>query len=221
MKVSRSKTEYMCMNEIGNGGTVKMEGFEVAKVKEFKYLESTVQSNGECRSEVKKRVQAGWNSWRRVTGVLCDKRITARMKGKVYKTVIKPALVYSLETVALSKGQEKELEVAELKMLRYSLGVTKLDKIRSEYIRGTAHVRRLRDKLREGRLRWYGHMMRREEEYIGKRMLRMELPGRRKRGRPKRRFMDAVKEDMRVAGVTDDVVWDRLEWRRKIRCGDP
>ena len=46
MKVSRNKTEYMCMNEIGNGRTVKMEGFEVAKVKEFKYLESTVQSNG-------------------------------------------------------------------------------------------------------------------------------------------------------------------------------
>ena len=68
-----------------------------------------MQSNGECRSEVKKRVQAGWDSWRRVTGVLCDKRITAVMKGKVYKTVIKPALVYSLETVALSKGQEKEI----------------------------------------------------------------------------------------------------------------
>ena len=63
--------------------------------------------------------------------------------------------------------------------------------------------------------------MRMEEEYIGKRMLRMELPGRRKRGRPKRRFMDAVKEDMRVAGATDDIVWDRLEWRRKILNGTP
>ena len=51
--------------------------------------------------------------------------------------------------------------------------------------------------------------------------LRMELPGRRKRGRPKRKFMDAVKEDMRIAGVTDNIVWDRLEWRKKIRCGDP
>ena len=91
--------------------------------------------------------------------MLCDKKIAAVMKGKVYKTVIKAVLVYSLETVALSKGQENELEVTELKMLRYSLGVTKLDKIRSECIRGTAHVRRLRDKLREGRLRWYGHTM--------------------------------------------------------------
>ena len=32
--------------------------------------------------------------------------------------------------------------------------------------------------------------------------------------------MDAVKEDMRVAGVTDDIVWDRLEWRKKICCGN-
>ena len=39
--------------------------------------------------------------------MLCNKRITAIMKGKVYKTVIKPALVYSLETVTLSEGQEK------------------------------------------------------------------------------------------------------------------
>ena len=143
---------------------------------------------------MKNRIQAGWNGWRRVTGVLCDRRVTARMKGKVYKTEVRPVLMYGSETVALTKGQEKELEMAELKMLRFSLGVTKLDKIRNEFIRGTAHVRRLGDKMREGRLRWNGHIIRREEDYIGNRVLRMELPGRRKRGRPKRRYMDFVKE---------------------------
>ena len=45
-------------------------------------------------------------------------------------------------------------------------------------------------------------------------MLRMELTGKRKRGRPKRRFMDVVKEDMAE-------VEDRSNWRWKIRCGDP
>ena len=125
---------------------------------------------------MKNRIQAGWNGWRRVTGVLCDRRVTARMKGKVYKTVVRPALMYGLETAALTKGEEKEMEVAELKMLRFSLGVTKLDKIRKEFIRGTVHVRRLGDKMREGRLRWCGHIMRREEDYIGNRMLRMEIP---------------------------------------------
>ncbi|KAK3525604.1 hypothetical protein QTP70_000427 [Hemibagrus guttatus] len=187
MKVSRSKTEYMSVNEREGSGTVRLQGEEVKKVQEFKYLGSTVQSNGECGKEVKKRVQAGWNGWRKVSGVLCDRKISARIKGKVYRTVVRPAMLYGLETVSLRKRQESELEVAELKMLRFSLGVTRLDRIRNEYIRGTAHVGRLGDKVREARLRWFGHVQRRESEYIGRRMLDMELPGRRQRGRPKRR----------------------------------
>ncbi|KAK3511488.1 hypothetical protein QTP70_009004 [Hemibagrus guttatus] len=118
MKVSRSKTEYMCVNEREGSGTVRLQGEEVKKVQEFKYLGSTVQSNGECGKEVKKRVQAGWNGWRKVSGVLCDRKISARIKGKVYRTVLRLAMLYGLETVSLRKRQESELEVAELKMLR-------------------------------------------------------------------------------------------------------
>ncbi|KAK3563841.1 hypothetical protein QTP86_002731 [Hemibagrus guttatus] len=166
MKVSRSKTEYMCVNEREGSGTVRLQGEEVKKVQEFKYLGSTVQSNGECGKEVKKRVQAGWNGWRKVSGVLCDQKISARIKGKVYRTVVRPAMLYGLETVSLRKRQESELEVAELKMLRFSLGVTRLDRIRNEYIRGTAHVGRLGDKVREARLRWFGHVQRRERKAV-------------------------------------------------------
>ncbi|KAK3567826.1 hypothetical protein QTP86_027231 [Hemibagrus guttatus] len=110
MKVSRSKTEYMCVNEREGSGTVRLQGEEVKKVQEFKYLGSTVQSNGEGGKEVKKRVQAGWNGWRKVSGVLCDQKISARIKGKVYRTVVRPAMLYGLETVSLRKRQESELE---------------------------------------------------------------------------------------------------------------
>ncbi|KAK3516274.1 hypothetical protein QTP70_008651 [Hemibagrus guttatus] len=160
MKVSRSKTEYMCVNETVGSGTVRLQG----EVQEFKYLGSTVQSNGECGKEVKKRVQGGWNGWRKVSGVLCDRKISARIKGKVYRTVVRPVMLYGLETVSLRKRQESELEVAELKMLRFSLGVTRLDNIMNEYIRGTAHVGRLGDKVRGARLRWFGHVQKRERE---------------------------------------------------------
>ncbi|KAK3527442.1 hypothetical protein QTP86_022668, partial [Hemibagrus guttatus] len=209
MKVSGSKTEYMCVNEREGSGTVRLQGEEVKKVQEFKYLGSTVQSNGECGKEVKKRVQAGWNGWRKVWGVLCDRKISARIKGKVYRTVVRAAMLYGLETVSLRKRQESELEVAELKMLRFSLGVTRLDRIRNEYIRGTAHVGRLGDKVREARLRWFGHVQRRESEYIGRRMLDMELPGRRQRGRPKRRYMDGINEDMKLVGASVEDAEDR------------
>ena len=43
------------------------------------------------------------------------KRVSARMKGNVYKTVARPAMLYGLETVALGKRQEAELELAELR----------------------------------------------------------------------------------------------------------
>ena len=61
MKVSRSKTEYLCINGENDIETVKMEDTKVPRVKKFKYLGSTVQESGSCKREVKKRVQAGWN----------------------------------------------------------------------------------------------------------------------------------------------------------------
>ena len=61
MKVSRSKTEYLCINEGNDDKTVKMENTKVPRVKEFKYLGSIVQESGSCEREIKKRVQTGWN----------------------------------------------------------------------------------------------------------------------------------------------------------------
>ena len=53
---------------------------------------------------------------------------------------MKPAMMYGLETVSLTKRHGAEMEVAELKMLRFSLGVTRMDKITNEYIRRSAQV---------------------------------------------------------------------------------
>ena len=113
------------------------------------------------------------------------------------------------------------LEVAEMKMLRSAMGVTKKDKIRNEHIRSTVKVERLEMKIREGKLRWYGHVIRRDQEYVGRKMVEMELPGKRRRDRPKRRFLDVVKEDMGEVGAKERDVEDRKVWRMMIRCGHP
>ena len=83
MKVSRSKTEYLCINGRNDDETVKMENTKVPRAKEFKYLGSMVQESGSCEREVKKRMQAGWNGCRKVLKVICDRRLPARVKGKV------------------------------------------------------------------------------------------------------------------------------------------
>ena len=122
MKISRPKTKYLCINGRNDDETVKKEDTKVPRVKEFKYLGSTVPESDSYEREVKKRVQAGWNGWRKVSGVICDRRLPARVKGKVYSSVVRPAMVYGLETVAVTKKQVEEIEVAEMKMLRFAMG---------------------------------------------------------------------------------------------------
>ena len=107
IKVNTLKTEYLCINGSNDDETVKMEDTKVPRVKEFKYLGSTVQESGGSEREVKKRVQAGWNGWRRVSGVICHKRLPARVKGKVYSSLVRPAMVYELETVQSQRKKWK------------------------------------------------------------------------------------------------------------------
>ena len=155
-----------------------------------------------------------------MSGVLCDRKLSARVKGKMYKSVVKPAMLYGMETVAVMERQVGKMEVAELKMVKWVLVVTRKDKIRNKYVRGTAKITKLGDKLWNARLRWYGHV-KKEAGYVGKRMMEMAVPGRRKRGRPRRRWMDLAREDMeRVeAKEGDEVDWEK--WKILLRCGDP
>ena len=142
MKVSRSKNDYLCTNRENDKETVKMKDTKVPRVKEFKYLGSTLQESDSCEREVKKKVQAEWNEWRKVSRVICDRKLPARVKGKVYSSVVRPAMVYGLETVLVTKKQVQEMQVTDMKMLKFAMGMTRKDKIRNEYIRCTVKVER-------------------------------------------------------------------------------
>ena len=221
MKLSRSKTEYLCINRENDEEVVKMENTKVTRVEKFKYLGSTVQESNSCEREVKRGVQAGWNGWRRVLEVICDRRLPARIKGKVFSSVVRPAMAYEIETVAVTKKQIEEMEVVEMRMLRFAMGVTRKDKIRNECIRGTVKIERLGMKLREGRLKWYGYVMRRDQEYVGKTMIEMQLPVKRKTETPKRRFLYVVKEDMGEVSAREKEIGNRMLWRSIICCCNP
>ena len=53
-----------------------------------------------------------------MSGVVCDRRIPVRLKGKLYKTLVRLALKYGLEAAPLKKTQERRLDVTGIKMLR-------------------------------------------------------------------------------------------------------
>ena len=50
--------------------------------------------------------------------------------------------------------------------------------------------------MQESRLKWYGHVLRREDVYIGKRVMAMEVLEKRRRGRSKRRWLDNIRNDL-------------------------
>ena len=72
--------------------------------------------------------------------------------------------------------------------------VTKLDRIRNDRNRGTTKVGERSKKVQESR--WNGHVLRREDEYVGKRVMAMEMPGKRRKGRPKQRWLDSIRNDL-------------------------
>ena len=62
-----------------------------------------------------------------MSGVLCDRRVPIKLKGGVYRTVVRPAMLYGIETAALRKSGIKRLEAAEMRMLRWMCGITRKD----------------------------------------------------------------------------------------------
>ena len=219
LKINGKKTVYLRFNVDGNldgNSDINLQGQNLERVNTFKLAE-----NGDLDAEMTHRIQSGWQNWKRVSGILCDRRISLRVKGKVYKTVVRPAMMYGAETWAVTKAQEKKLDVAEMRMLRWMSGVTKLDRIWNERIRGTTKVGEISKKVQESRLKWYVHVLRREDEYAGKRVMGMEVPGKRRRGRPKRRWMDTIGNDLSEKKLSRQDPQYRAKWRGLMRHIDP
>ncbi|VDO89286.1 unnamed protein product [Heligmosomoides polygyrus] len=110
--------------------------------------------------EVNSRVSAAWSKWRSLTGVLCDRKIPERLKSKIYRTVVRPVAIYSAECWPATKEVETRLSVMETKMLRWTVGVIRMDRIRNDAIRQKYVAVPIAEKMREALLRWYGHVLR-------------------------------------------------------------
>ena len=215
MKVSRAKTEYMFLNGTPLG-SLRKQSAQLPLVTEFKYLGSTLLSDGDMSTEINKRTQCGWNNWRKMSGVLCDKRVPPHVKGKIHKMIVQSANLYGMETVQVTSSHVNKLEVKEMNMCRWACGHTLRDHVRNENIKKRMKVESIAERYRKARLRWFGHVKRRDQDYGGRKTLEMVPPGRRKRGRPKQRWMDCVNRDMGAIGTTKDEVHGRTGWRRIV-----
>ncbi|KAF3634462.1 putative pre-mRNA-processing factor 6-like [Capsicum annuum] len=213
-RVSRSKTEYVeCkFNDVRweNEVVVKLEAQEVCKRDKFKYLGSVIQSNGEIDEDVSHRIGAGWMKWKLASGVLCNKKVPPKLKGKFYRVVVRPALLYGAECWPVKNSHIQKMKVTEMRMLRWMCGLTRGDRVRNKTIREKVGVTSVECKMREARLRWFGHVKRRGMDAPVRRCERLALDGfRRGRGRPKKYWDEVIRRDMEQLQLTEDMTLDR------------
>ena len=114
MRISRPKTQFIDFkfgqNNVQGREPVKIIGEELQRVHRFKYLGASVEETGGMTTEISQRVSAALGNWKRCSGVLYNRRMPVKLKGNVYKTVVRPAMLYGAETWASTKGQEARLE---------------------------------------------------------------------------------------------------------------
>ncbi|GKE58927.1 hypothetical protein Tco_1498112, partial [Tanacetum coccineum] len=151
----RNEEEEICIGE------------HILELKEsFRYLRSVIHKSGRIEDDVTHRIQVGCLKWRAATGILCDKKVPLKLKGKFYRVAIRPTMLYGLECWLLTKVQAYRMEVAEMRMLRWTC----------------APVRRV-DPL--------------------------TVDGARRRGRPKLRWEDRLKTDLKELLLSEDMTSDR------------
>ncbi|VDP26174.1 unnamed protein product [Heligmosomoides polygyrus] len=167
------------------------------------------------------RVSAAWSKWRSLTGVLCDRKIPGHLKSKIYRAIVRPVAMYGAECWSATREVETRLSAMETKMLRWTAGVTRMDRIRNDAIRQKFGVAPIADKMCEARLRWYGHVLRGKEDSVCKIGLELEVSRKHPRGRPKQRWSDTLHMDMKVTGVHPHEAQDRERWRHNTRRADP
>ena len=133
-------------------------------------------------------------------------------------------MTYGAETWNIKKVQEKKLDVAEMKMLRWACGhvvIPGWTKIENREIWEKMKTTEVHRKIQKKRLRWYGHILRREKDHVARRVLDMIVEGGRRPRRPRRRWFDCVKEDLAEKQLRVQDVLGRQRWRTMIKNGNP
>nr|GEW98064.1 hypothetical protein [Tanacetum cinerariifolium] len=167
--------------------------------------------------DVAHRIKAAWLKWRAATRVFCNKDVPLKLKGKFYRVAIRPATLYGSECWPITKALANRMEVAELRMLRWTCGKIMMDY--NGVYKAELEVESIIKKMREGRLRWFGHVRRRPQSEPVRKVEAWVIDGLRRRGRPKLWWKDRLKLNIKELVLYEDMTFDRNECRARIRLG--
>ncbi|KAJ4438379.1 hypothetical protein ANN_14324 [Periplaneta americana] len=231
LEVNPEKTKYMIMSRDENivrNGNIKTGNLSFEEVEKFKYHEATVTNINETREKIKHRINMGNACYYSVEKLLSSSLLSKNLKVRIYKTVILSVVLCGCKTWTLTLREEHRLRVFENKVLRKIFGARR-DEVTGEWRK--LHNTELHAlysspdiirNIKSRRLRWAGHVARMGESRNAHRVLVWRPEGKRPLGRPRRRWEDNIKMDLREVGY-DDREWinlpqDRDQWRAYVRA---
>jgi hypothetical protein len=154
---------------------------------------------------------------RQVSGILCDKKVTNKLKDKFYRTAIRPTMMYGTKYNATKRQHIQKMSVAEMQMLRWICGHTRKDRIRNDNIRDKLGVTPIQEKLVQHRLRWFGHIQRMPPEALVRSdILSRPENTRRGRGRLRLTWEETIKRDLKKWNISKELALDISAWKMTI-----
>ena len=107
-------------------------------------------------------------------------------------------------------------------MLRWMSGFTLRDNIHNKHICEKIGVAPVEDKIRESRLRWFGHIKHRPSDDPVRRVEVLDLTYVKKgRGRPKKTWLENIRNDLSLLDLNENLTFNRTQWRKRIHVADP
>jgi hypothetical protein len=192
-------------------------------VKNYVYLGTIINDSGDESKEIEARLIKGDKCAGALHKIIKSKNVSRKTKIHLYKTVIRPVVLYGSETWILNKTEEGKIDIWERKILRRLFGGKREGDIRlrrtNEEVMNLFKESRISQVAKAGRLRWLGHLERMPEQRTPKMLMDINMEGQRKKGRPKKRWYEEAQKDLREKGVQN---WrtkakDRKKWKEIIK----
>jgi len=202
--------------------SMKIDNSSIERVDEFKYLGTTLTNRNSIREEIKNRHKLGNACYYSVQNLLSSWLLSRNLKIKIYRTIIRPIVLYGCETWSLILREGSRLRVFEKRVLRIVFG-PKRNEVTEEWRR--LHNEELNDLysshnivrvVKSRRMCWAGHVARMGEGRGGHRVLVGKPERKRQLRRPRRRWENNIKMDLRELGGGGDwmeLAQDRERWR--------
>ena len=159
----------------------------------------------------------GWNKFRQLVPLLTNKDVSLIMRGRLYSSCVRSSMLHGSETWPVRKENVVALQRAEMRIVRWMCGVKLKDRLPSKELRERIGVNDIALILQQNRLRWYGHVLRKDDDDWVKKCMEYEVEGSRPRGKPKRTWKEVVREDCKARKLNKEDAVDHCKWRKVIK----